>query len=202
MSFVFNSKTMFTRVVYRDGDYHNGLRVRVVAPFESELVKRVIIDYSNDEECEEMRQIFREPGMLACKLFAVTVDQCLIALVETDWVVPTTRTWGRFEVNGFLIMSDWKAITPAQFTTYRDLKLAPVVKGFIDDDAEQAIGTVVFGELDMPFGSPEWKEVVKAISPDSQRDSAIQKLESQALEPIGQPEPVDPVDPVEPPHPQ
>lgn len=201
MSFVFNSKTMFTRVVYRNGDWWTPAGFR----FESELVKRVIIDYSNNEESEKVRHISKDPGTLACKLFAVTVDQCLIALVETDWVVPTTRVWGRFEVNGYHIMADWKVITFAQFTTYRDLKLAPVVKGIIEDESEQAIGTVIFGELDMPFGSPEFKEVVKAISPNSQKVHATLMLESQALAPIEQPEqpePVELVESVEPSRPQ
>jgi len=197
MSFVFNSKTMFTRVVYRKGDWWTPAGFR----FEADLVKRVIIDYSNNEEWEQVRHI-PISGTLSCKLFAIKVNHCLVALVETGFVDPSKKMWGRFEVNGYSIMADWIAVTPAQFDTYRSMNLAPVIKGIIESDGETAIGTVVFSEMDMPLESSEWKEVVKAISPDSRKVHATQQLESQALEPTELLEPPEPVEPVELPHPQ
>lgn len=193
MSFVYNPKTMFIRFVRRRG--------KVTGPMERVGEKKTIVDYSNKEETEMARKL--PTDMKICKHVAVKVDQVLIALVEMDFHCPTENLWGRFEVNGYTIMAEWVSLTHAQFFTYRDMKLAPVVQGIVQELTHQSSDhCVVFGKLDMPMASPEFKEVVKAISPDSRKVHATQQLESQALEPIGPPEPPEPVAPVAPPHPQ
>ena len=196
MSFVYNPKTMFIRFVRRRG--------KVTGPRNQVGDKKTIVDYSNNEETEMARKLPIE--MKICKHVAVKVDQVLIALVELDFHCPTESLWGRFEVNGYTIMAEWVPLTHAQFFTYRGMKLAPVVKGIVQELAHKSGDhCVVFGKLDMPIASPEFKEVVKAISPDSRKVHAIRQLESQALEPIEPPEPpepVAPVAPVAPPHPQ
>jgi len=194
MSFVFNHKTMFIRFVRRRG--------KVAGPREQVRGKKTIVDYSNDEETEMARKLPVE--MKICKHYAVKVNQVLIALVELDFHCPSEYLWGRFEVNGYSIMADWVQLTHAQFYTYRAMKLAPVVKGIVQQLARSSgdQAHLIVSELDMPMASPEFKEVVKAISPDSRKVHATQQLESQALEPTEPLEPVGLVGLVEPLHPQ